>query len=119
MSRPETLFHAFGDQTRLRLLRLLSEGETCVCDLMAVLKQPQSKVSRHLGYLRRAGLVADRRQGRWRYYALARPNGRLHARLLACVGSCFNDAPAFRRDAAALKSLARRGGVCAPSRRLA
>ena len=53
------IFRAFADETRLRILNLLSEGELCVCDVMGVLREPQSKVSRHLSYLRQAGLVAS------------------------------------------------------------
>lgn len=65
------LFKALGDETRLRIMALLLEGrELCVCDIMAVLKLPQSTVSRHLSYLRHSGLVDDRRQGVWMYYRL-------------------------------------------------
>lgn len=63
-------FKALSDETRLRILALLSNGEMCVCDLMAILDLPQSTVSRHLAYLRNAGWVADRRQGVWMYYRL-------------------------------------------------
>ncbi len=63
-------FKALSDETRLRLLALLSHGELCVCDLMAVLQLPQSTVSRHLAYLKNSGLIVDRRQGVWMYYRL-------------------------------------------------
>lgn len=63
-------FKALSDETRLRILALLTQGELCVCDLMAVLQLPQSTISRHLAYLRNSGLVADRRQGVWMYYRL-------------------------------------------------
>ncbi len=67
------VFSAFSDRTRLRVLNLLAnEGELCVCDIMSVLKEPQSKVSRHLGYLRRSGLVEARRKGLWMYYSLSK-----------------------------------------------
>jgi ArsR family transcriptional regulator, arsenate/arsenite/antimonite-responsive transcriptional repressor len=65
------LFRAFADETRLRILNLLSKGELCVCDVMRVLKEPQSKVSRHLSYLKRAGLVVGRKQGLWMHYQLS------------------------------------------------
>jgi ArsR family transcriptional regulator len=65
------IFKALGDETRLRILGLLTRGERCVCDLMTVLELPQSTVSRHLATLRKAGWVADRRQGLWMYYRLA------------------------------------------------
>ena len=67
------LFSALADETRLRILNLLAEGELCVCDLMSVLKEPQSKVSRHLGYLRRAGFVEAEKEGLWMYYRLSKP----------------------------------------------
>lgn len=64
-------FKALADETRLRILALLTQGELCVCDLMAILQLPQSTVSRHLAYLRNAGLLTDRREGVWMYYRLA------------------------------------------------
>lgn len=71
------LFKALSDETRLRILSLLTAGELCVCDLMEVLQLPQSTVSRHLAYLRSTGLVDDRRQGVWMYYRLRIPEGDL------------------------------------------
>src|SRR5581483_2236938 len=61
----ETLFKALADETRLRILGLLLSGEVCVCDIHESLKIPQPKASRHLAYLRRAGLVDTRREGLW------------------------------------------------------
>jgi ArsR family transcriptional regulator len=64
---------ALSDPIRLRIILLLqSEGELCVCDLMAVLKLPQSTISRHLAYLKRSCWVDIRRQGVWMYYTLSR-----------------------------------------------
>ena len=77
MKKTARLFKALSDETRLRILALLTAGELCVCDLMAVLDLPQSTVSRHLAYLRNAGLVEDRRQGVWMYYRLATPASEL------------------------------------------
>lgn len=65
------IFRALADETRLRILNLLTGGELCVCDLMRVLDEPQSKISRHLGYLRDAGLVSGRRHGLWMHYKLS------------------------------------------------
>src|SRR3954454_4020913 len=70
MSEMETLFKALADDTRLRILGLLLAGEVCVCDIHESLKIPQSKASRHLAYLRRAGLVETRREGLWVHYRL-------------------------------------------------
>ena len=69
----ETLFKALADRTRLRLIQMLGDEELCVCDCVAVLKTNQPKVSRHLAYLRRAGLVTARRDGKWTYYRLVQP----------------------------------------------
>ena len=64
------IFKACSDETRLRILFLLSERELCVCELVAILDMPQGKISRHLATLKNASLVADRREGTWIYYAL-------------------------------------------------
>jgi ArsR family transcriptional regulator len=74
MKKTAQKFKALADETRLRILALLSNGEMCVCDLMAILNLPQSTVSRHLAYLRNAGWVEDRRQGVWMYYRLFADN---------------------------------------------
>jgi ArsR family transcriptional regulator len=65
-------FHALSDETRLEIVRLLSHGERCVCELQGVLGAAQSRLSFHLKTLKDAGLVSDRREGRWVYYALNR-----------------------------------------------
>jgi ArsR family transcriptional regulator len=67
----ETLFKALGDRTRLRILGLLQAGEICVCDIHGSLDLPQPTVSRHLAYLRNAGLVVGRKEGLWVHYRLA------------------------------------------------
>jgi ArsR family transcriptional regulator len=85
MFNPSQAFRALSDSKRLRIISLLGQDEVCVCDLMTALKMPQPTVSRHLAYLRGASLVRDRRDGRWRYYSLAKPTGAVHQRLLACV----------------------------------
>jgi ArsR family transcriptional regulator len=64
------IFKSLADETRLRILALLIEGELCVCEIMAALALPQSTISRHLAYLRKSGWVSDRRQGVWMYYRL-------------------------------------------------
>lgn len=69
----ERFFQALGDQTRLRLLNLMREQEICVCYLVEILGQPQPKISRHLAYLRRAGIVAARREGKWMHYRIVMP----------------------------------------------
>src|SRR5688500_10516428 len=64
------LFHALSDETRLAILRLLQHGERCVCDLQEDLEAAQSRLSFHLKVLRDAGLVRDRKEGRWSFYTL-------------------------------------------------
>jgi len=64
------LFKALGDETRLRILGLLHHGELCVCDIMEVLKLPQSTASRHLAYLRNSNWISGTRRGQWMYYKL-------------------------------------------------
>jgi ArsR family transcriptional regulator len=69
--RDVAVFHAaLADETRLRLLCLIEGGEVCVCHLQDVLKTNQPKISRHLAYLRKAGLVEARRDGKWSHYRL-------------------------------------------------
>ena len=99
ISRVDVMFRAFSDRTRLRILNLLRGGETCVCDLQATLGVPQAKVSRHLAYLRRAGLVTVRKQGLWSYYTLAPARDAFHRRLLDCLACCLTDVPELARDA--------------------
>jgi ArsR family transcriptional regulator len=65
-----TIFKALSDETRLRILKLLEHGELCVCDIVAALDMIQPKVSFHLGVLREAGLIKDRRQGKWIHYCI-------------------------------------------------
>ena len=70
----ELLFKALADPTRLRLIKLLGDNEVCVCDCVATLKTNQPKISRHLAYLKRAGLVTARREGKWSHYRLVEPS---------------------------------------------
>jgi ArsR family transcriptional regulator len=67
------IYKALSEQMRLRMLMLLTQGELCVCDLMAVLEEPQSKVSRHLAYLKHSGLIQGKRVGTWMHYFLRDP----------------------------------------------
>lgn len=69
----ELLFKALADRTRLRLINLMGEDEICVCFHVEVLKTSQPKISRHLAYLRRAGLVSARREGKWMHYRVVEP----------------------------------------------
>lgn len=70
LARAAQLFHALSDETRLGILELLRGGERCVCDLQSDMGAAQSRLSFHLKVLREAGLVSDRREGRWSYYTI-------------------------------------------------
>jgi len=69
----ERFFQALGDETRLRILNLIGDQEVCVCYFVEVIGCPQPKISRHLAYLRRAGIVSVRRDGKWMNYRIAIP----------------------------------------------
>lgn len=70
---PVCLFAALADRTRLRLLNLMNGREVCVCYFVEILRQSQPKISRHLAYLRKAGIVSARREGKWMHYSIERP----------------------------------------------
>ena len=112
LTEMEDLFKALADGTRLRILGLLLTGEVCVCDIHESLKIPQSKASRHLAYLRRAGLVETRREGLWIHYRI----GTLADPVLAAVGDAVRHAlthvDTIRRDGERLK---KRTGCCVPT----
>lgn len=93
-----TLFQALGDRTRLRLLNLMTEGELCVCYFVEILRESQPKISRHLAYLRRAGIVAARREGKWIHYRILRPVDAHQARVLDCVLDALGEDRQMRRD---------------------
>ena len=71
LDRAVTLFHALSDATRLSIIEMLRDGERCVCELQDELDAAQSRLSFHLRVLKDAGLISDRRDGRWSYYAIA------------------------------------------------
>jgi ArsR family transcriptional regulator, arsenate/arsenite/antimonite-responsive transcriptional repressor len=76
------LFAALADPTRLRLLNLMNGQEVCVCYFVEILKQGQPKISRHLAYLRNAGLVSARREGKWMHYSIEWPRDEAAASIL-------------------------------------
>jgi ArsR family transcriptional regulator len=107
----DLLFRALADPTRLRLLNLIADREICVCYLVEILRMNQPKVSRHLAYLRRAGIVASRREGKWMHYRLAMPDDDAAAAVLREVLRQVQPMPAMRRDASRLTS-----ACCAPQK---
>lgn len=107
----EQFFHALGDKTRLRLLNLMSEHEVCVCYLVGILKTPQPKVSRHLAYLRNAGIVSARREGKWMHYRIVMPPHIGAAQILRQTLGWLKEDGAMQADRARLAS-----ACCSPAR---
>jgi len=108
----ERVFQALGDATRLRILGLLLTGEVCVCDIHESLKVSQPKVSRHLAYLRRSGLVDTRRQGLWVYYRLADGSDPIVSTIQQAVTHVLGHVAGVQRDAGRLQ---RKNGCCLPT----
>lgn len=105
-------FRAFSDPTRLRILHLLQGGELCVGDLVTIIQVPQPTASRHLAHLRRAGLVATRKDGIWTYYVLAAARTPFHQKLLECLTHCFDEVPKLKTDASRAARIRQAGGCC-------
>ncbi len=82
LKKMETLYLALADKTRLRLLNLIRDDEICVCFFTEVLGESQPKISRHLAYLRNAGVVEARRDGKWMHYSIVKPEDPDEARVL-------------------------------------
>ena len=117
MSRPAgtidltPLFAALADRTRLRLLNLMNGREVCVCYFVEILKQSQPKISRHLAYLRKAGIVSARREGKWMHYSIERPSD---PGALAILEAAFTS---FTADREMQSDLARLSKACCQPRR--
>jgi len=98
----EQLFQALGDRTRVRLLNLMAEGEICVCFFVEVLDEPQPKISRHLAYLRSAGLVGTRREAKWMHYRITPPEHATVRRAFDAVMETFRHDRELQGDLVAL-----------------
>lgn len=105
------MFAALADPTRLRLLNLMNGREVCVCYFVEILKQGQPKISRHLAYLRKAGIVSARRDGKWMHYSIERPNEREAAEVLEAT------LESLKADAGMQADLERLGRACCEPRR--
>ena len=101
-----SLFAALADPTRLRLLNLMNGREVCVCYFVEILRQGQPKISRHLAYLRRAGIVEARREGKWMHYRIERPQDARAASILDATLKSFETNRDMQAD------LARLGKAC-------
>ena len=105
----ELFFRALADRTRLRLLNLMRNDEVCVCFFVEILKTNQPKISRHLAYLRRAGIVGARREGQWMHYRVADPTDPDAAQLLKDVLTWLANDQEMQRDRERLVKI-----CCAP-----
>jgi ArsR family transcriptional regulator len=106
----EELFKALADRTRLRLINLMGDDEVCVCFFVEVLKLNQPKISRHLAYLRRAGVVASRRDGKWMHYRIVEPPDPRAANIFREVRASLGNDTGMKRDRARLAQI-----CCAPN----
>jgi ArsR family transcriptional regulator len=100
----DLLFRALADRTRLRLLNLIAGKEICVCYFVQILEMSQPKISRHLAYLRRAGMVAARRQGRWMHYRLVAPRDTVASAILRETLAHLRQMPDMQKDLAKLET---------------
>ena len=98
----ETFFQALGDNTRLRLLNLMGKQEVCVCYLAEILGGPQPKISRHLAFLRKSGIVSGRRKGKWVYYRIVMPPNEGAEKVLLQVLQWLKEEKAMQADRARL-----------------
>jgi ArsR family transcriptional regulator len=106
-----TVFAALADTTRLRLLNLMAGREVCVCYFVEILRQGQPKISRHLAYLRKAGIVAARREGKWMHYSICPPADAAQAAILIQVLASLRNDKNMQADLARLDR-----ACCAPQR---
>ena len=105
----ELFFKALADRTRLRVIHLIGDDEVCVCFFVEVLKINQPKISRHLAYLRRAGVVSARREGKWIHYRLVEPPDPHAANIFREVRTWLANEPVMKSDRARLEKI-----CCAP-----
>jgi ArsR family transcriptional regulator len=105
------LFAALSDRTRLRLLNLMDGREVCVCYFVEILGQSQPKISRHLAYLRRAGIVVARREGKWMHYKIVVPAHAVAARILRESLLVLREDKAMQADVSRLSK-----ACCAPQK---
>jgi ArsR family transcriptional regulator, arsenate/arsenite/antimonite-responsive transcriptional repressor len=107
----ERFFQALGDNTRLRLLNLMGDQEICVCYFVEILDQLQPKISRHLAYLRSAGIVAARREGKWMHYRIVMPPHGGASQILRQTLDWLKEDKAMQADRARLSK-----ACCAPAK---
>jgi ArsR family transcriptional regulator, arsenate/arsenite/antimonite-responsive transcriptional repressor len=111
----DSMFRAFSDRTRLRILHVLLDGELCVGDMVEILLAPQPRISRHLAYLRKANLVTVRKSGQWSHYSLTPAETEFHRKLIECLQKCFSEVPEIKADAVRAAKIRKSGGCCPAS----
>ena len=110
------LYKCLGDETRLRILNLLQAGPLCVCHVQEALREPQSKISKQLAYMKRHGLLASRRSNNWTIYELAPARDALAEQNLRCLGEETFAGARFRADRARLARIDT-SAACGPGAR--
>jgi ArsR family transcriptional regulator len=105
----ELFFKALADPTRLRIINLIGDREVCVCFFVEILKTNQPKISRHLAYLRRACIVASRREGIWMHYRISAPKDEHATKVLTNVREWLANDPTMQQDRKRLDKI-----CCAP-----
>lgn len=108
MERLVQYFRALSEEIRLRIVLLLTHGELCVCDIMDVLDEPQSKVSRHLSYLKHSGIITSERLGVWMHYTLCDGRDETLGAQIEFMRERLSHLPAFERDIAKMEILKER-----------
>lgn len=106
----ELFFAALADRTRLRLLNLIGEDEICVCYFVEVIGPNQPKISRHLAYLRKAGLVSVRRDWKWSHYRITKPTHARAAKVFQEIQDWLRDDPEMQQDRKQMMKM-----CCAPA----
>lgn len=101
----EEFFRALADRTRLRLLNLMGDNEVCVCFLVEIIGPNQPKISRHLAYLRKAGIVGARRDGKWMHYRVIEPKDATAQTILRDLRAALSNDPGMVKDRKQLTAL--------------
>lgn len=94
----EQLFRALADRTRLRLLNLMGDNEVCVCFFVEILQISQPRISRHLAYMKKVGIVASRREGKWMHYRIVKPSDADAERILTDVQQYLTNKKDMQRE---------------------
>lgn len=114
MEQLAQLYKALSEETRIRIMMLLMQGELCVCDIQAVLDEPQSKISRHLAYLKHSGLVSSKRVGVWMHYLIKKSADETCKAQIAFMEENLSKLPRYHEDRRKLKDFQEQKGCEAP-----